>query len=168
MHPTSVQFSSAAQSCPTLQFHGLQHTRLPYPSPIPRVFANSCPLSQWCHPTVSFCETSFPSCFSLSHYQGFSQWVGSLHQVTKVLELHSASASVLPVNIQGWFPLGFTSLISLLSKGLSRVFSNAIQKHQFSSTHSSLWSNSHIHTWLLEKTSFDFMDCCQQSDVSAF
>ena len=80
----------------------------------------------------------------------------------------SASASVLPVNIQGWFPLGLTVLISLLSKGLSRVFSNTtVQKHQFFSAQSSLWSNFHIYTWLLgEKNSFDYL--CEQSDVSAF
>ena len=81
-----------------------------------------------------------------------------------------ASASVLPMNIQGWFPLGLTGLISLLSKGLPRVFSNIIfQRHQFFSIQPFLTSNSHIHIWLLEKkNSFDYMDICQQSDVFAF
>ena len=83
-----------------------------------------------------------PFAFSLSQHQGLFHWVSSLFQVAKVL----------PMNIQGWFPLGLTGLISLQSKGLSRVFSNTIvQKYQFFSTQLSLWSNSHIHTWLLEK-----------------
>ena len=81
----------------------------------------------------------------------------------------SASASVLPINIQGWFPLGLTGLISLQSKGLSRVFSSTkIQKHQFFGTQPSLWSNSHIHTWLLENPQLWLDGPCQQSDVSAF
>ena len=94
-------------------------------------------------------SSPFPSAFNLSQHQGLSQWVGSSHQVAKVLEL---STSVLLMNIQGWFPSGLTGLISFQSKGLSRVFSNTtIQKHQFFDTQLSLWSNSHIHTWLLEK-----------------
>ena len=80
-----------------------------------------------------------------------------------------ASASVFPMNIQGWFPLGLTGLIYLLSKGLSQVFSGtAVWKHQFFSAQPSLWSNSHIHIWLLENYSFDYMDFCQQIYVSAF
>ena len=160
--------------------------------------AKSCPTLQWttawttaCLASLSFtvswslfkcmstqvCDVILPShpllppsppALNRSHYQGLSQWVGSLHQVTKVLEFHSASASVLPMNIQGWFPLGFTSLISLLSKGLSRVFSSiTIQKHWFFGAQPSLWSNSHIHTWLLENHRFDHTDLCQQSNVSA-
>ena len=79
------------------------------------------------------------------------------------------SASVFPMNIQDWFPLGLTSLISLQSKELSRIFSSAkVQKHQFSDTQLSLWSNSHIHTWLLEKTITDYTDLWWQSNVSAF
>ena len=99
-------------------FHGLQHTKpsvLPCPSPSPRVCSNSCPLSRWCHPTnpssvgpFSSCPQSFPESRSF-------QWVGSSHQVAKVLELQ-ASASVLPMNIQGWFPLGWVDLISLQFK----------------------------------------------------
>ena len=81
----------------------------------------------------------------------------------------SASASVLPMNIQDWFPLGLSGLISLLSKGLSRVFPNTtVQKHQFFHAQLSLRSNTHIHTWLLENHSFDYMDLCRQSNVSAF
>ena len=81
----------------------------------------------------------------------------------------SASVSVLSMNIQGWFPLGLTGLISLLSKGLSRVFSSTtIWKHQFFSAQPSLWSNSHICTWLLKNHSFDYTDLCWQSDVLAF
>ena len=97
-------------------------------------------------------SSPFPPAFNLSQHQGLFQWVSSLHQVTKVLEFQ-LPASVLPMNIQGWLPLGLIGLISLQSKILSRVFSNTtIQKHQFFSTQPSLWSNSHIHTWLLEKT----------------
>ena len=132
-------------------------------------FLNSCPLSQWCYPTISSsvaqffsCPQSFPASGSFQMSRLFTsdgQRIGA-----------SASASVLPVNIQGWFPLGLTGLISLWSKGLSRVFSNTtVQKHQFFSSLSSLWSNSHIHVWLPKKKhSFDYTDLCQQSDVSAF
>ena len=131
--------------------YGLQHARLPCPSPIPRVYSNSCPLSQWCHPMISFSVVLFSS-----HLQSFpapgsfqmSQFFTSGGQRIGV----SASASVLPMNIQDWFPLGLTGWISLLSKGLLRVFSNTtVQKHQFFSAQISLYSNSHIHTWLLEK-----------------
>ena len=93
-----------------------------------------------------------PPAFNLSQHQGLFQRVSSLHQLTKVLEFQ-LSASVLPMNIQGWLPLELIGLISLQSNILSRVFSNTtIQKHQFFSTQPSLWSNSHIYTWLLEKT----------------
>ena len=92
-----------------------------------------------------------PCTFNLALHQSLFQWVSSSHLVAKVLRV-SASASVLPVNIQDWFPLGWTSCISLQSKGLSRVFSNTtVQKHQFFSTQLSSQSNSHIHTWPLEK-----------------
>ena len=95
---------------------------------------------------------TFPSpTFNLSQHQGLFIWVSSLHQVAKVLGV-SASASVLPMNIQVWFYLGLTDLTSLQFKGLSRVFSNTtVQKHQFFGVKLSLWSKSHIHTWLLEK-----------------
>ena len=110
------------------------------------------PVSQWCHPTISSCVTLFSSCpqsFPASGSFLMSQLFASGGQSIGA----SASAPVLPVNIQGWFPLGLTALISLLSKGLSRVFSNTtVWKHQFFSAQPSLWSSSHIHTWLLEKT----------------
>ena len=94
-----------------------------------------------------------PPAFYLSQHQGLFQWVDSLHQVAKVLIGASASASVLPIIIQGWFPLGLTGLTSLQSKGLSRVFSNTtVQKHQFFGAQPFLRSSSHIHTWLLEKS----------------
>ena len=131
--------------------HGVQHTWLPCPSPSPGVCSNSSPLSQWSHPTISFsvipfssCLQSFPAswCFLVSWlFESGGQSIGV-----------SASASVLPVNIQNWFPLWLTGLISLLSEGLSRVFSNTtVQKHQLLSAQLSSQSNSHIHTWLLEK-----------------
>ena len=128
---------------------GLQNARLHYPSSSPRVCSNLCPLSQWCHPTISFSVT----CLS-SHSQSFPA-LGSFPMswlFTSGGQSIGASTSVLPMNIQGWFPLGLTSLISLLSKGLARVFSSTtVQKHQFFGTQPSLWFNSHIHTWLLEK-----------------
>ena len=94
--------------------------------------------------------------------------VSPSHQVVKILELQ-ASASVLPLNIQAWFPLELTGLISLLSKGLSRVFSNTtVQKHQFFGSQLSLWSNSHVHIWPLRNYSFDSMNFCWQSNVSVF
>ena len=147
----SVQFSSVTQSCHSLQPHELQHTRPPCPSPTPRVYPNSCPLSRWCHPTTSSsvipCSSSlqsFPASGSLQMSQLFTSGGQSIGV--------SASTSVLPMNIQDWSPLGLTGWISLQSKGLSRVFSNIIvQKHQFSCGQLSLESNSHIHTWPLEK-----------------
>ena len=132
--------------------HWLQHTRLPCPSPTSAASSNSCPLSQWCHPTISFffvpfstCLQSFPASGSFQMSQFFAsggQRIGA-----------SASASVLPMNTQDWSPLGWTGWIFLQSKGCSRVFSNTtVQKHQFFSTQLPLWSNSHIHTWPLEKS----------------
>ena len=131
--------------------HELQHTRPPCPSPTPRVYPNSCPLSRWCHPTISSSVIPFSSCpqsVPASRSFPISQLFTSGDQSIGV----SASTSVLPMNTQDWSPLGWTGWISLKSKGLSRVFSNTtVQKHQFFSTQLSLWSNSHIHTWLLEK-----------------
>ena len=130
-HLTSVQFSSVAQSCLTLWTHGLQHTRLPCPSPNSRAYSSSRPLSQWCYPTVSSSVVPFSSrlqSFPTSGPFQMSQFFASGGQSTGV----SASTSVLPMNIQDWFPLGWTGWISLLSKGLSTVFSNTtVQKHQF-------------------------------------
>ena len=144
----SVQFSGSIVSN-SLQPHGLQHTRLPCPSPFPGACSNSCPSSRWCHPTISSSVIRFFSCLQSFPESGFfliSQLFTSGGQSI------GASASVPPVNIQCWFPLGWTGLISLQSKGLSRVFSNTtIQKHQFFGAQPSLWPNSHIHKWLLEK-----------------
>ena len=109
----------------------MQHTRPPCPSPTARVYSNSCPLSQWCHPTISSSVIAFSSCpqsFPASGFFQMSQFFASGGQNIGV----SASASVLPMTIQDWFPLGWTGWISLLSKGLSRVFSNTtVQKHLF-------------------------------------
>ena len=113
----------------SLRFHRLQHTRPPCPSPLPGVCSDSCSLSQWCHPSMSSYVVPFSSVFNLSQHRGLFQWVSSSHQVAKVLgfQLHHP---VLQVKIQGWFPLGWTGWISLLSKGPSRVFSNnTVQRH---------------------------------------
>ena len=149
----SVQFSSFQSLSHVRLFvtPWIQHARPPCPSPTPGVYSNSCPLTQWCHPTISSSVIPFSSCLQSSPTSGsfqMSQFFTSGGQSTGV----SASASVLPMNIQGWFPLGWTGCIYLLSKGLSRVFSNTtVQKHQFFSIQLSLQSNSHSHTWLLEK-----------------
>ena len=147
---SSVQFSRSVFS-KSLQPHESQHARPPCPSPTPGVYSNSCPLSQWCHPTSSSSVVPFSSCLQSFPSSGsfqISQFFASGGQSTGV----SASISVLLMNIQDWFPLGWTGWFSLQSKGLSRVFSNTtVQKHQFFSTQISLQSNSHIHTWLLEK-----------------
>ena len=129
--------------------HGLQHTMLSCPSPSPRACSNSCPLSRWCHPTISSSVVPFSSCLQSFPGSGFflmNQLFASGGQSIWV----SALASVLPINIQDWFPSGLTYLI-LQFKGLSRVFSNTtVQRHQFFSAQPSSWSNYHIHTWLLE------------------
>ena len=134
----------------TLQSCGIQHTRLPCPSPSPGVRSNSCPLSQWCHQTISSSVTLFsscPQCFPASESSNESLFASGGQSIGA-----SASASVLPMYIQGWFPLGLTGLISLQSKGLSGVFSSTtIRKHQFFSAQPSLWFNFHIHTWLWHK-----------------
>ena len=148
--PCSIQFSCSVVS-DLLRLHGLQQARLPCPSPTLRVYSNSCPLSRWCHPTIlssivpfSCCPQSFPASESFPMSQLFA-WGGQSIGV-------SASASVLPINTQDWSPLGWTGWISLQSKGLSRVFSNTtVQKHQFFSAQLCSQSNSHIHTWPLEK-----------------
>ena len=147
--------------------YGLQHARLPCPSPSPRACSNSCPLSQWCYPIISSsvvpffsCPQSFPASGSFLMTQLFASGDQSIGA--------SASALVLLMNIQDWFSLGLTGLISLQPKGLSKVFSNTtVQKHQFfgaqplygptlTSIHD-LWKNH----------SFDYMDLCGQSNVSA-
>ena len=136
----------------SLRPHEPQHARPPCPSPTPGVYPNPCPLSRWCHPTISSpsvipfsCPQSFPASGSFP----VSQFFTSGGQSTGV----SASTSVLPMSTQNWSPLGWTGWISLQSKGLSRVLSNTtVQKHQFFGTQLSSQSNSHIHTWPPEKT----------------
>ena len=131
--------------------HGAQHDRLPCHFTISRSLSNSCPLISWCHPKIRFCVTSFSSCLQ-SFPASRSFPVSWLFESGGRYSGASASASVLPMNIQALFPLGLTGLISLLSKGLSRVFSSSTtRKHQFFSTQPSLWSNSHICRWVLEK-----------------
>ena len=146
----SVQFSHSVIS-DSLWPHEWQHARPPWPSPTPGVHSNSCPSSRWCHPAssssvvpFSSCPQSLPASGSFPMSQLFA-WGG---QSTRV----SALASVLPMNTQDWSPLEWTGWISLQSKGLARVFSNTtVQKHQFFSSQLSWQSNSHIHTWPLEK-----------------
>ena len=123
----TLQFNSVQFSCSivsdSLQPHGLQHARLHCPSPTPGAYSNSCPSSQWCHPTISSSIVLFSSClqsFPASGSFPMSQFFASSSQSIGA----SASASVLPMNIQDWFPLGWTGWIPLQSKGLSRVFSN--------------------------------------------
>ena len=142
----------------SLRPHGLQHAWLPCPSPTLATCSDSRPLSQWCYPAISSSVTPFSSCpQSLPASESFPMsqlfaWGGQSIGV-------SALASVLPMNTQDWSPLGWTGWISMQSKGLSRVFSNTtVQKHQFFSSQPqpSLWSSSHMCTWLLETHSFDY------------
>ena len=146
----TVQFNRSVMS-DSLRPHESQHARTPCPSPTPRVHSDSCPSSQWCHPAISSSVIPFSSCpQSLPASESFpkSPLFASGGQSIGV----SALASVLPKNTQDWSPLGWTVWISLQSKGLSRVFSNTtVQKHQFFGTQLSSQSNSHIHTWPLEK-----------------
>ena len=152
----------------SLQPYELPHTRLICPPLSPRVCSNSWPLRWWCQPTILSSVISFSSCpqtflasgsflMSLLFPSG-GQSIGA-----------SVSESVFPVNIQGWFPLRLTGLISLQFKGLSRGFSKTtIQKHLFSGAQPSLWSNSHIRAWLLEKPKLWLHGLCLQSNVSVF
>ena len=147
---SSFQFSRSVVS-DSLWPHELQHARPPCPSPTPRVDSNSCPLSRWCHSAISSsvvpfssCPQSLPASGAFPMSQPFT-WGGQSIGV-------SALASVLPMNTQDWSPLEWTGWISLQFKGLSRVFSNTtVQQHQFFNTQLSSQSNSHIHTWPLEK-----------------
>ena len=147
---SSVQFNRSVVS-DSLRPHEPQHAKPPCPSPTPGVHSDSRPSSQWCHPAISSSVVPFSSCpQSLPASESFPMsqiftWGGHSTGV-------SALASFLPKNTQGWPPSEWTGWISLQSKGLSRVFSNtAIQKHQFFGTQPSSQSNSHIHTWPLEK-----------------
>ena len=138
--------------------HELQHASPPCPSPTPGAYPNSCPLSQWCHPTISSSVVPFSvvpfsvvPALNLSQHQSLFKWVSSLQSGGQSIGV-SASTSVLPMNTQDWSPLGWTGWISLQSKGLSRIFSNTtVQKHQFFNAQLSSPSNSHIHTWPLKK-----------------
>ena len=144
---TCLTISSVQFSCSVVSDSATPRTA----APTPGVHPNSRSLSRWCHPTISSSVVPFSSylqSFPASGSFPMSLFFASGGQSIRV----SASASILPMNIQDWFPLGLTSSISLLSKGLSRVFSNTtVQKHHFFGTPPSLWYNSHIHTWLLEK-----------------
>ena len=147
---SSVQFSRSVMS-DSLPPHELQHDRPPCPSPTPGVHWDSRPSSRWCHPAISSSVVPFSSCpQSLPASESFPMsqlftWGGQRIGV-------SALASFVPKNTQDWSPLGWAGWISLQSKGLSRVFSNTtVQKHQFFGTQLSSQSNSHIHTWLLDK-----------------
>ena len=152
----SVRFSHSVV-CDSLWPHGLQHTRFPCPIPTPRAYSNSCPSSWWYHPTISSsivpfssCLQSFPASGSISMSPFFPSGGQSI----------GASASVLPMNMQDWYPLGWTGWVSLQSKGLSRVFSNTtVQRHQLTLT-------SILDYW--KNHSFDWREICWQTNVSAF
>ena len=167
----SIQFSSVTQPCPT--FWDSMDCSTPnltvHHQSTPGVYSNSSSLSWWCYPTISSFVVLFSSLLQFFPASGFfsvSQLFASGGQSIGA----SASTSVFPMNSQDWFPLGWTAWISLQSRGLTKVFSNTtVQKHQFFDAQPFLWSTSHIHTWLLEKTiPFDYMDLCQQSNVSFF
>ena len=150
----------------SLQFHGLQHTRLLCPLPSPRVYPSLCPLHHWCHPTLSSSITLFSfwlQSFPASGSSPVSQLFASGGQSIRA----SALASVLPMSIQGWVPLRLTGLISSLSKRLSGVFSGTtVQKHQFFSTLPSFWLTTVHDYW--KDHSLDYTVLCEQTDVIAF
>ena len=152
-----VQFSRSVVF-ESLRPHGLQHARLPSPSPTPRACSNSCPSSRWCHPTIASSVIPFSSClqsFLASGSFPMNQFFASDGQSI------GTSTSVLPMNIQDWVPLGLTGLISLQAKGLSKVFFNiTVQKHQFFGSQVSIWSNSYNHTWPLDKGHKDKENVC--------
>ena len=152
----------------SLRPHGLQHTRLLCPSPSPRVGSNLCPLSQWCHPTISSSVSPFSSCLQ-SFLASGSFLMSQLFTSGGRSIGASALASVLPMNIQGWFSLGLTGLISLLSKGLSRVFSSTtVQEFKFFGAQPCYGPTlTSVHDYW-KNHSFDYTDLCWQSDVSAF
>ena len=163
-----IQFSSVTQSHLTLWSHELQHSRPSCPSPTPGASPNSCPLSQWCHPTISssvippllLLTSTFPSIRVTSNESAlYIRWP----------KYWSFSFNISPVNTKDWSPLGWTGWISLQSKGLSRVFSNiTVQKHQFFGTQLSFsptLTSIHDH-W--KNHSLDYTDLCWQSNVSAF
>ena len=146
-----VQFSCSVVFH-SLQPHGLQHSGLPCPTPTLRACSNSCPWNRWCLPVISSSVGPFSS--RLQSFPASESFLMTQLFVSSGQSIWtSASASGLPMNIQDWFSLGLTGWISLQFKGLSRVFSNTtVQKHQFFNDQLSLWSSSHIHTWLVEKS----------------
>ena len=163
---SSVQFTSVAQSCPTLcDPMDCSRPVLPVHHQLPE-FTQTCPSSRWCLPTISSFVIPFSSCpqsFPASGSFQMSQFFASGGQSIR------ASASVLPMNIQDWSPLGWTGWISLQSKGLSNVFFNtAVQKHRFFGAQLALWSNPHIQHDYWKNHSFDYMDLRWQSTISAF
>ena len=163
--PSSVQYEfSHSVVSDSLRPHEPQHARLPCPPPTPGVHPSSCPLSRWCHPTISSsvvpfsCPQSLPASRSFQMSRLFTSGGQSI----------GVSASVLPMNTQDWSPLGWTGWISLQSKGLSRVFSNTtVQKHLFFGAQLSLQSVTFIHDYW-KNHSLDEMHLCWQSNVSAF
>ena len=166
IHDT-VQFSHSVMSN-SLWTHGLQHDRLPCPSPTPGACSNSCPSSQWCHPTSSPSVVPLSSClqsFLASGSFQMNQFFASSGQNIEA----SGSTSVLPINILGWFPLGLTGFISLQSKRLSRSSPTPLFKSINCSALSLLYGptlTSVNDNW--KNHSFDYKDLCQQSDASAF
>ena len=150
---TTGHLLSSVQSLSHVQLFAipLLHARPPCSSSTPRACSNLCPLSWWCHPTISSCH---PLLLLLSIFPSIRVFSNELTLCIRWPNIGaSAATSVLPMTIQDWFPLGLIGLISLLTKGLSRVFSNTtVQKHQFFGAQPSLCSNSHICTWLLKKS----------------
>ena len=160
----SFKLSSSVLSDSVMPWTAARQTSLSFT--ISQSLLNSCLLSWWCHLTISSSIASFSSC-----PQSFPASGSFLMNLLFTSDGQSigASASVLPINIQGWFSLGLTDLISLLSRGLSGVFSSTtVQKHQFFSIQPSLWSNSHICRDYWKNHSFDYTQLCWQSNVSAF
>ena len=156
-----VAFCSFDKSCLSLCSR-LQHAKLPCPSLSPRVCSNSCPVSQWCYLIISFSACLFSFCLQSFPASGSFPMMWLFASGSQSIGV-SASASVLPMNILGWFPLGVTGLISLQSSGLSRVLSSTTsQMHQSFGAQPSLWSNSHRHIYDYWKNhSFDYADLCQ-------
>ena len=157
----------------TLQPYRLQQSRLPCPSLTPGAFSKSCPLNQWYHTSISSSVIPFFSCSQSFPAAGFfpmNQIFASAGQSIGA----SASASVLPTNIKGWFPLGLTGVTSLVSKVLSRIFSSTtIRKHQFFGPlvqllDPSSGSKPHIHMTTRKNCMYYYMNLCQQSDASVF
>ena len=146
----------------SLRPHELQHARLPCPSLSSRVCSNSCPSSGWCHPTISSSDAPFPLPSIISSIRVFSSELA--FHIRWSEDWSFSFSNSLSTNIQGWFHLVLTGLISLQSKGLLRVFaSTTVWRHWFFGAQPSLWFNSHIHTWLQDNwkdRSFDYTDLC--------